>query len=84
MDNDFNTRTPRQHSDGWRVAFAALRVRLRFLLAIAALAALAALWPWLTNVSERVVAWISTRATESAVAADTEYFCPMDPGVVSA
>jgi hypothetical protein len=48
------------------------------------LAGLAAAWPWLTNFSERLLAWISTRASDSAVAADTEYFCPMDPGVVSA
>lgn len=69
---------------GWSIAFEALRVRLRFLLAIAVLAALAALWPWLTNVSERAIAWLSTQAGETSVAADTEYFCPMDPGVVSA
>lgn len=84
MDHDPPTHTIPEPRGGWSVAFEALRVRLRFLLALAVLAALAALWPWLTNISERLLAWLSTQTSQSSVAADTEYFCPMDPGVVSA
>ena len=68
---------------GWRVVFAAIRVRFRFLLAIALLALLAALWPWLANAWERIYARLSPFHLDSTVAADREYFCPMDPGVVS-
>ena len=68
---------------GWRDAYAAIQVRVRFLLAIALLAFLAALWPWLANAWERIYARFSPFKLDSAVAADREYFCPMDPGVVS-
>ena len=68
---------------GWRVALAAIRVRFRFLLAIAMLAILAATWPWLANAWERIYARFSPFILDSAVASDREYFCPMDPGIIS-
>ncbi len=68
---------------GWRTAYAAIQVRLRFLLAIAFLALLAFIWPWMSNVWERISARLSPLQIASAVAADREFFCPMDPGVVS-
>ena len=68
---------------GWRVAYAAIQVRFRFLFAIALLAILAAIWPWLTNGWERIYARFSPIMFDSGVASDREYFCPMDPGIVS-
>jgi Heavy metal binding domain len=69
--------------NSWREAFAALRFRFRFLIAIALLAALAACWPWIANAWDRVYARWMPFNSESAVVSDREYFCPMDPGIVS-
>ncbi len=68
---------------GWRAIFAAIQLRMRFAIVLLVLAALAAGWPWLTNIWERIVARLSPYSAESIVAAGTDYFCPMDPGVVS-
>ena len=68
---------------GWRAAYAAIQVRFRFLFAISMLAVLAATWPWLANAWERIYARLSPFKLDSAVASDREYFCPMDPGIVS-
>lgn len=64
----------------WRIAW----VRLRFVLLVGAVVLLVAQWD---QVSTRVAAWLRRStpvdiATQS-VSGDTEYFCPMDPGVVS-
>ena len=68
---------------GWRVAYSALQIRFRFVMAIAALALLAAGWPWLTNAWERVLARLTPYVLDTTVSSSMEYFCPMDPGVVS-
>ncbi len=68
---------------GWRTAYAAVQVRFRFLFVISMLALLAATWPWLANAWERIYARLSPFQLDTAVASDREYFCPMDPGIVS-
>ncbi len=68
---------------GWRAVFSAIQLRFRFLLAILALGLLAGIWPWLTNSWERLLARWNPYVLDSTVSAGSEYFCPMDPGVVS-
>src|SRR5262249_31944285 len=75
-------------SRGWRsvgrpvvVAVQVLLVRLRFLLLLAGMLALVAAWPILRNYFDK---FTRPAATEGgAVSLDTEYWCPMCPGVVS-
>ncbi len=61
-----------------------LFLRLRFLLAIALLAGLMAAWPWMRTVWERVVLGPISASGNDAVSTDSEFFCPMDPGIHSA
>lgn len=67
----------------WRLAggsAAVVAARLRFVLAVGGLLGLIALWPALQAVFER----LTTRPpTGGSVSTDTEYWCPMCPGVVS-
>ncbi len=56
---------------------------MRFLVAIGLLLSLALLWPWITNVWERGMAWIRPTRLDASVSSNQEYFCPMDPGIVS-
>jgi hypothetical protein len=70
-----------------RFALAAriLWARLRFILAVAGLFAVIALWNQLGVLWDRAVVWLSGEAlTERGVSPDTEYFCPMCPGVLAA
>jgi hypothetical protein len=68
---------------GWRAIYAAIQLRMRFAIVLLALAALATGWPWLTNIWERIAARLTPYSPESTVTSGTDYFCPMDPGVVS-
>jgi hypothetical protein len=68
---------------GWWIAYQAIKVRLRFGLALGCLALIAWSWPWLTALSERVASRFHQHARSETVSANSEYFCPMDPGVVS-
>ncbi|HZN35339.1 MAG TPA: heavy metal-binding domain-containing protein [Pirellulaceae bacterium] len=62
-----------------------LWMRLRFVLAVAGLFAVIALWNQLGALWDRAVVWLSGEAlTERGVSPDTEYFCPMCPGVLAA
>ncbi len=62
-----------------------LGVRLRFFLVIGGLACLMALWPTIRLWSDRVLfRGFSRSSNVTPVSSDTEFFCPMDPGVVSA
>ena len=59
--------------------------RLRFVLAVAGLFAVIALWNQIGALWDRAAVWLSGEAlTERGVSPDTEYFCPMCPGVLSA
>lgn len=70
--------------DGWRLVWRGLEVRLRFVIGLLALAALMAGWPWLRAGWERFATSWHTHGPATAVSGDREFFCPMDPGVISA
>ena len=72
-----------QVSTGWRLLSQGLQVRFRFAFAIVALGVLMAIWPWLSGAWETALAKWSSSFTEPSVSADKEFFCPMDPGVIS-
>lgn len=58
-----------------------LLVRLRFFLVLAAVLLLVGYWHVLRNYFDRLTR--SSTASGGAISADTEYWCPMCPGVVS-
>jgi hypothetical protein len=58
-------------------------VRLRFLVVLAVAFAVVGRWDALRNRWDRLVRAGVGGEAPGAVSADTEYFCPMDPGVVS-
>ncbi len=62
----------------------AITVRLRFIVAIILVAAVMAAWPWLQTAWERWSSKWSGQHGQYAVSGDTEFFCPMDPGIVTA
>lgn len=68
---------------GWRLLLRGLEVRLRFVLLVALFAAVVTGWSWLRAAWDRAVAAWHPHGTSAAVSGDTEFFCPMDPGVVS-
>lgn len=70
------------HSRFWWLV-RGMEVRLRFFLAIGAVAGLFAGWPWLRMLWERTMSPHS-HSHAGAVSGDSEFFCPMDPGVISA
>jgi hypothetical protein len=61
----------------------AVRVRLRFLAALVVASLIVGRWDVLRTYWDRWTAPSARDAAMGAVSADTEYFCPMDPGVVS-
>ncbi|MDR3634432.1 MAG: heavy metal-binding domain-containing protein [Isosphaeraceae bacterium] len=71
----------------WRafgLTLRALQVRLRFIVILIAAFVVAGQWETLRNHWDRLTRGLNGgRAPGQAVSADTEYFCPMDPGVVS-
>ncbi len=78
-----NQKLPNATNSQVRVFVQVLWVRLRFFALIGGLAAIAIGWPWLQIGWSRLLEYFPTRMSESSVASDREYFCPMDPGVVS-
>lgn len=61
-----------------------LQVRLRFLGIVAVLFLLVGKWDVLQNHWSRALRWLAGAGTpEQGVSADTQYFCPMCPGVLS-
>jgi hypothetical protein len=69
---------------GWRLLARGVEVRFRFLFLLGLLAALMAGWPWLRAGWDRFVGLWSKQNPQTSVSADTEYFCPMDPGIINA
>lgn len=67
-----------------QVVVRALIARLRFGLAIAVLAVLMTAWPAIRGMWDRFVLSGFASSRNDSVSADTEFFCPMDPGVHSA
>ena len=74
---------PGKDSSEWWLVLRAIQVRLRFLLLVLILASIAFVWPWLSSGWSRILVRLNSPMTSSAVSANKEYFCPMDPGVVS-
>ncbi len=75
---------PTSPAAGWKLLLRGVEVRFRFVIGLALLAGLMAGWPWLHAGWERILSpWQHHRHT-TAVSGDTEFFCPMDPGVISA
>lgn len=62
----------------------AVEVRLRFLVVLGLLAGIMGGWPWLRAGWDRFTGLWHHHQHSDAVSGDTEFFCPMDPGVVSA
>lgn len=60
-----------------------LQVRLRFFLLVAVLGLVMHQWSNLGRYWDRLFGPLGADERRQAVSADTEYFCPMDPGVVS-
>ena len=67
---------------GWWLQF--LQVRLRFVILVALTAVLMSQWERLQRTVGGVLLGVSGRQLSGEIAADHEYFCPMDPGVLSA
>lgn len=62
-----------------------LQVRARFVAALALIAFVVGQWERVAGYWDLGTRFLSRRTVhESAVSADTEFFCPMDPGVISA
>jgi len=62
-----------------------VQVRLRFVLIVGAIFGLVACWPRLAHYWDRMMVWTTgVSAGERGISSDTEYFCPMCPGVLSA
>ena len=61
----------------------AVQVRLRFLIVVVMAAVLVSQWTLLRSVWERSWWQLGGRPAAGAVSAGHEYFCPMDPGVLS-
>lgn len=66
---------------GWRLALHAVFVRLRFIFVVGAAALLAASWPHLRTAWDRLI--VAKASSDQAVGLDSEFFCPMCPGVAS-
>lgn len=75
---------PTLPASGWKLLLRGLEVRLRFVIGLAVLAGMMAGWPWLHAGWERLIAPWQHHRHSAAVSGDTEFFCPMDPGVISA
>jgi Cu(I)/Ag(I) efflux system membrane fusion protein len=63
--------------------FRGLEVRLRFVILVALLAGLFSGWSWFLSAWNQLMAGWGPADPEAAVSQDTEFFCPMDPGVLS-
>ncbi len=71
-------------TSAWRLLLRGVEVRLRFLIVLGLLGALMAGWPWMRAGWERVSTLWTRHDHNVTVSGDTEFFCPMDPGVISA
>ncbi|MFO0221840.1 MAG: heavy metal-binding domain-containing protein [Planctomyces sp.] len=67
---------------GWWLQF--LQVRLRFVLLVALTALVMAQWDRLQRTVGGLLLRVSGQQLSGEIASDHEYFCPMDPGVLSA
>ena len=71
-----------RRSTGWAVK--AVQVRLRFVIVVTVAVAVVGWWDAARNRRDRLIGSFGRGdAWRAAVSSDTEFFCPMDPGVVS-
>ena len=61
-----------------------VRVRLRFLLIVIVAGLIVSQWPMLLNIWDRWTWSALGKPASGSVSSSHEYFCPMDPGVISA
>jgi hypothetical protein len=67
-----------------RISWRWLQLRLRFVLVLLVAFVIVGQWETLSNYFDRVLRWLTPSSVrELAVSPDTEYFCPMCPGVLS-
>ncbi len=59
-----------------------IELRLRFFLLIALIGAVFSAWPWMVHTWSRITAG-RLNDLDTSVSGDSEFFCPMDPGVIS-
>jgi Cu(I)/Ag(I) efflux system membrane fusion protein len=78
---DSTSRPSRWHSLAWSIKVA--QVRLRFFVALGVAFLVVGRWDVLRTYWDRLTAPAARDPAMGAVSADTEYFCPMDPGVLS-
>lgn len=76
------TTTANVLSPGWWIQV--VRVRLRFLLIVVFAGAIVTQWPMIRGAWERWTWGLSHQHISDSVSSANEYFCPMDPGVVTA
>lgn len=83
-DNSNSTAEGRAPISRWGYAIQLVQVRLRFILIVGAIFAIVACWPRLAHYWDRLVIWTTGASSgERGISADTEYFCPMCPGVLN-
>ena len=82
MSDNVSVEPGTDSSDRW-IVWQAIQIRLRFILLVGILASIALLWPWFSSVWSSILVRFNPPVMGSAVSANNEYFCPMDPGVVS-
>ncbi len=75
---------PRSWRSRCGLALKIVQVRLRFILVLGAAFLIVGQWPTLRYAFDQAADWLTAAPPASqGVTGDTEFFCPMDPGVVS-
>lgn len=67
----------------WRLLVRGVEVRLRFFVLLGGLGLIMAGWPWLRSGWDRLTSLWQRHDHSASVSGDVEFFCPMDPGVIS-
>ena len=82
-ENDDAHAPPQARRWSPRLLLRAAQVRLRFVAVLALAFLVVGRWDDFRNRFDRLVRGVAGSPALSAVSGDTEYFCPMDPGVLS-
>ena len=72
---------PIKRSLGLALRVAQVRLRMIAVLVVAFL--VVSQWETIRNRWDKFANWVGRTKTDQSISSDTEYFCPMDPGVVS-
>jgi hypothetical protein len=73
-----------KRSKGWRLWLRAVEVRLRFVVLVLLMLFVTTQWEHLRGTWDDWVQRLWGRQSSQTVSGDREYFCPMDPGVITA